>query len=515
MVPAEWPDAHIAIVDDEEPVRRLVAQLLEVNGYERVTAFGDPIDAIDALEAQPVDLVILDLHMPRLDGVEVLRRLMLAPEDERAAVVVMTGAGTGTDARTTLALGAADFLRKPVDSSELLLRVRHQLRERRLRRDLAAHNERLEELVTERAGAASMFSRVLDAIPVAATVLTPDLQIRYANAQADEVLGPGEDNALVADSDLRASLGRHLDALEVGGTAESPLTARVGLDSSERRVEIHARRVEEDLTALIVLDVERQELAKDALRRALDHEQRANQEYRQVEALRTSFLSAVSHELRTPLTVVLGMAELLHHRLGEVDEAQQADMLERLLRNAEHLGALLEDLLDLNRLSAGQLTVSRELRDLADIVTSAVAEVEHPDHDLHVDAASCEVWIEAAQIRRAVANLVRNAVVHTPQGTRIDVGIVQDADVARVVVTDHGSGVPDELKRRIFNPFEQGPSAPAHKPGTGIGLSLVAEFSRLHDGRAWVEDTPGGGATFVIEVPRSAPQEAPLDSPSG
>ncbi len=508
MVPAEWPDARIVVVDDEEPINRLVGRLLDVNGYTRVASFGDPVDAVAALEHDPAELVILDLHMPRLSGTEVLRKLMLAPEDERAAVIVMTGAGTGDDARTTLALGAADFLRKPVDSSELLLRVRHQLRERRLRRDLAAHNDRLEELVAERAGAASVLSRVLDAIPVAATVLTPDFAIHYANAQADAMLGAGENNVLVADDVLRESLRRHVNAIDADGAGGSPLTARIRSGGAERRVEIHARRVEAGLTALIVLDVERQELAKDALRRALDHEQRANQESRKVEALRTSFLSAVSHELRTPLTVVVGMAELLHHRLGAIDAAQQADMLERLLRNAERLGALLEDLLDLNRLSAGQLTVSREQRDLAEIVAAAVSEVEHPDHDVRLDVAPCEVWVEAAQIRRAVANLVRNAVIHTPPGTRIDVGLDHDDDRVRIVVADDGDGVPDDLKRRIFDPFEQGPSAPAHKPGTGIGLSLVAEFSRLHDGRAWVEDTPGGGATFMIEVPRAAPAEA-------
>ncbi|MEX2486353.1 MAG: ATP-binding protein [Nitriliruptoraceae bacterium] len=271
--------------------------------------------------------------------------------------------------------------------------------------------------------------------------------------------------------------------------------------SGTRRVELAAQRLRDGVLVALVHDVEDLEHAKDALHRSLAAEQAANEQLRAVEQLRTNFLSAVAHELRTPLTVVLGIAESLRNHDGKLADGQRHQLLERLHDNGRRRKRLLEDLLDLNRLTSGQLTTETALADMAEIVHEAIDETDTDGHDVRVDIAATAVAVDTVQIRRAVANVVRNATVHTPLGTRIDISSQTDDGVVRLHIADHGPGVADALKTRIFAAFEQGPSVPRHRPGTGIGLSLVAEFVAAHGGRAWVEDTPGGGATFVLKVP--------------
>ncbi len=500
---AEWSDATVMVVDDEPLICRMLERVLEQRGYEQVQSFTDPEEARSSYVALKPDLVLLDLHMPKLDGTALLKWIMERPSELRAPVIIMTGAGRAEDAHRTLALGAADFLHKPVDTTELLLRVRHQLRERRLRRELAEHNERLGSLVQERAGELALLSRVLDEMPLPAFVLTRDLQLHFANERGKRFLADADaemPDVLAVTTRRRAEVAAILRGL--GQQPQRiPVVVR-GADGRERRTELQAQRVNGDLIALLFHDVEEQELAKETLGRALSRERESVDRMRALETLRTNFLTAVSHELRTPLTVVLGIAELLRRHGVALDEGQRSELLERLEENADRLALLLEDLLDLNRLSEQQRSVTLERSDLAELVAGVLAELADGDeHPIKVELEPCQVDVEVATMRRVVSNLVRNARVHTPAGTSIEVALRRVEDRVRLTVADRGPGVPDRLKQRIFERFEQGGSAPSHQPGTGIGLTLVRGFVALYGGEVWVEDTPGGGATFVVDLP--------------
>ena len=498
---AEWPDACILVIDDEPLICRVLEQVLQAHGYERIATFTDPLAALERYDELRPDLLLLDLHMPQLDGTGVLHQVVQRPVEQRAPVIIMTGGGRLEDTHRTLGLGAADFLHKPVDTTELLLRVRHQLRERRLRQELARQNERLEALVEERAGELALLSRVLDEMPLPAVVLTPDHRVRFANSRASELL-PDEGAGLLAA--IPDPHDRDQVATKLGEASAEPCehTVRiVGSQGQRRRARVEIQQAEDELITVLLHDIEEQERAREALDRALSRERASVERMRALEELRTNFLTAVSHELRTPLTVVLGLAEILHRHDGELEEARREDLLERLEDNAKELGELLDDLLDLNRLAAGSRTVMTEQHELSALVLEALEEVDADQHPVEVDAEPCDVKVEEVTIRRVVANLVRNATIHTPPGTPIRVELRRADDAARIAVIDRGPGVPDELKARIFDRFEQGTSVPSHKPGTGIGLALVKGFVELHGGQAWVQDTPGGGATFVVELP--------------
>jgi two-component system sensor histidine kinase MtrB len=113
-------------------------------------------------------------------------------------------------------------------------------------------------------------------------------------------------------------------------------------------------------------------------------------------------------------------------------------------------------------------------------------------------------WVDPAKVERVVENLLTNAGRHTTPDTPVWVKVARQRDGVLLTVEDAGGGVPQELRAALFEPFRQGPKAAAHAPGVGIGLSLVARFAELHGGRAWVQDRPGGGASFQVLLPDPA-----------
>jgi signal transduction histidine kinase len=224
-------------------------------------------------------------------------------------------------------------------------------------------------------------------------------------------------------------------------------------------------------------------------------------EQRQADRLREDILSAVSHELRTPLTSVLGFALTLERRRKELpEEAVEATVLE-LSRAARRLERLLGDLLDVERLRRGLVAVSREPTDVRALVEAAVAACPLDGRHVAISGAPLQAEVDAPKVERIVENLVLNAVRHTPAGSAIFVRLEVERDDLLLVVEDEGPGVADEFKEAVFETFNRGANMLSVTPGTGIGLSLVARFAALHGGRAWVEDAPGGGASFRVRLP--------------
>ena len=256
----------------------------------------------------------------------------------------------------------------------------------------------------------------------------------------------------------------------------------------------------------LIVDVTQGKRAEQALRRseqkyleAFHREREATQRLRSLDEMKNTFLEAVSHDLRTPLTSILGSAVTLEQSAMELPQADAMDLLRRIASNARKLERLLADLLDLDRLQRGIMTPQRRETNVGALVREAVREFEHfggREVEVHADAIVANV--DAAKIERIVENLLANATRHTPAGSRIWVRAHASDDGVSIVVEDEGTGVPDELKEAIFEPFRQGPGPASTSPGVGVGLSLVARFAELHGGRAWVEDRPGGGASFHV-----------------
>jgi PAS domain S-box-containing protein len=268
----------------------------------------------------------------------------------------------------------------------------------------------------------------------------------------------------------------------------------VARDITERR------QVEERLCA--ALNHER--VATDRLAAALAGERAAAEHLRNLDELKSGFLQAVSHDLRTPLASVLGIALTLQRGRGQLGPADVDDLLGRLTANARKLDRILTGLLDLDRLDRGIVELRRERVDLARLVAGVVSEAREDLLDAHpvsLELLPVQILADAAKVERIVENLLANAARHTDPGTPIWVRVSHGDRGALLCVDDAGPGVPVEQRESIFRPFQRGPGVGSYAPGSGVGLALVAQFASLHDGRAWVEDRAGGGASFRVLLP--------------
>jgi two-component system, OmpR family, sensor histidine kinase MtrB len=214
------------------------------------------------------------------------------------------------------------------------------------------------------------------------------------------------------------------------------------------------------------------------------------------------FASSVSHELRSPLTTLAAAAQVLESRRRDLPERSRA-ALDLLTAEIRRFQRLVEDLLEISRIDAGVADVRREPVHVAEFVMRAVRGATTADVPIEVAAEAGETVVEAdkRRLERVVANLVANAEYYGGGVTRVS---VEDSGATvRVAVEDSGPGVPEAERERIFERFARGGAAGRRRSGegTGLGLSLVAEHVRLHDGRVWVEDRSGGGARFVVELP--------------
>lgn len=252
----------------------------------------------------------------------------------------------------------------------------------------------------------------------------------------------------------------------------------------------------------VMYDITEQKRAEQELAQALEMERSAVERLRQADDMKNTFLTAVSHDLRTPLSAILGNAITLESadELG-IAEEDRRQLIHSLARKAKRLTAMVNDLLDIDRLTRGLVHPRRELIDLGALLGRTVAESDVlEERTVHVQAEPIEAWIDESMVVRIVENLLVNAVKHTPPSATIWVGASRVDDGVIVRVEDDGPGVADEERDRLFEPFERGEGS-APSPGLGVGLSLVARFAEAHGGRAWVEDRDGGGASFRALLP--------------
>ena len=228
-----------------------------------------------------------------------------------------------------------------------------------------------------------------------------------------------------------------------------------------------------------------------------------------LDEMQHAFLQAVSHELRSPLTSLLGFAVTLERieRLGAPVAAEdRLSMMDALIRKAQDMNGLLGDLLNLDRMSSGLLRAHRRPADIRALVLRVAEQSALGDRRVIVEAPAVTAMVDVPKVERMLELLLRNAGKHTPDNSRVWIKASMNANGLTIVVEDDGPGISDEMKRECFRAFRQGRAVEKHAPGTGTGLSVVAGFARLHGGRCWVEDRPGGGASFYVLLP--TPQRA-------
>jgi len=232
---------------------------------------------------------------------------------------------------------------------------------------------------------------------------------------------------------------------------------------------------------------------------------RANIVLRETESAKQKFVAHVSHELRTPLTSIRGAVALVLDGDPSLD-GDSRELLTAAHRSANRLLALVNDLLDLERVGSGDLSVEKRACELRAVLERA-ADTMKPiaaQAGVTIDFApvTLPLYADLERLTQVVINLLANAVRFAPRGSTIRVGVEHDAGQLRITIDDQGPGVPLSFRQEIFEPFKQVKGSTAHNQGgTGLGLTISHAIVKQHGGNILVGDAPGGGARFTIELP--------------
>ncbi len=348
--------------------------------------------------------------------------------------------------------------------------------------------------------AADRLRRTMEAVHDGIFIVDRDFTITYTNARFGSILGV----------DPVAAVGRNLWELfpaAIGAGFDHAFRAALATGETQivverftpglQWLEARAYRGEGELI-VYVSDVTDRVNHQRRLEGIAQSERAAADRLRELDATKNAFLSAVSHELRTPLSVVRGLAETLAVRRAQLDPDTRVLLEDTLLHHTLELSELLDALLDVNRLSRGTIRALPEGTDLCQLIRDVVAASPIVDRTVVEAPARLPAEVDRVLISRLLSNLLTNAAKYAPDGpVTVTLERADDRRV-RLAVRDRGPGIPVEQRARAFEAFfrlnDDDP-----QPGTGIGLTLVAEFARLHGGRARI-DTPadGCGGTEVV-----------------
>ena len=523
--------ARILIIDDQKIPRVTTSKILAEAGHEVETAGSGP-EGLKLAEEWSPDVIVLDVHMPEMDGFEVVKRLKADPKTEPVPVIFLTGTSSSdTLVARGLDLGAYDFLTKGCSREELLARVGAMARIKRSSDEMSAIARISETLIQS-----------LDPDDLTQLFLEQVREIFRADAAFISYSALGESRSSltavgVDESDplldtLPGFIVERLDGEKVDFTLlemrhfEGPIGAFVRRHDLRSAAGARLRNDDRPATVLAVFsqrpsgfrrdsDAPLLQLLAGQVNIALDNATLHTRTRKQAEELersvdeRSRFFASMSHELRTPINAVIGYTQLLQESAYGGLEESQLKAVDRIERSAQHLLELINDVLDISKIEAGKMDVHPEETELGSLVrdtaTSLQLQAERKGLALHIDAPE-EVRVETdpSRVRQIVLNLLANAVKFTEVGEiRVSVedttAEAAGEDAVAVKVTDTGPGIDPDHLERIFEEFEQSGSAPG---GTGLGLPISRRLAKLLGGSLSVRSTPGEGSAFTLMLPR-------------
>jgi PAS domain S-box-containing protein len=371
------------------------------------------------------------------------------------------------------------------------------------------------------------FRQLLEAAPDAIVEVSDDGTIALVNRIAEEMFGYGRRELLGRNVDMlvpdavRATHYQHRDRY-----LEHPRTRPMGsgLELRARRrdgslfpVEISLSPIQTETgmhVTAVIRDVTERKRAENEVR-ILQQQYTAelearNQEIERANRLKSEFLASMSHELRTPLHTIIGFTELLEEgQEGELNAAQKR-FIGHIHRDSNHLLELINDVLDLSKIEAGQMALKRESFPLRRAIEDALNTIRpgaalkgiEIDDRAH---AECDVDADPLRVKEMLYNLLSNAVKFTPQGGRVWMETREESGFAHITVGDTGVGIPAEEQENIFDKFYQvGNTTSGVREGTGLGLSITKELVQMHGGWMEVQSTPGQGSRFTFTLPTAA-----------
>jgi PAS domain S-box-containing protein len=373
---------------------------------------------------------------------------------------------------------------------------------RQLNRRLETQLVELEEARRQVEASGRKLALFAERAPIAVLELEPDGTVAQVNHAAEILFGYAA-NELIGGPVKRLVMPKYHE--EFDGTWRTLLTSREPLAGLKVR---NPRRDGIELvcewTVTPLVNFQKEVIAVIAQGRDVTAQLEA-------ERMKKEFTSTLSHELRTPLTSIIGSLQLINSGvMGEVDK-DVAELTGVAERNGQRLLDLINDLLDIEKIESGKLTLAFEVIPVHELVresmvlNKAFGERFKVRFQAHGDAPERKVHADRKRLLQVMTNLLSNAAKFSPEGATVDITTEDSGAMVRISVHDRGSGIPEAFRTRIFGRFTQADStATRQKGGTGLGLAICKRLIELMHGHIGFDDRPGGGTTFWFELPRHA-----------
>ena len=515
---------RILLVDDNTDMRLYVQRLLGAHWTVEAVASGEA--ALRAARERPPHLILSDVMMPGMDGFALLRQLRADPETA-AVPVILLSARAGEEASIEgLRAGADDYLVKPFSARELVSRVRARLELARAHAEARNARARLHEQLMQ--------------APVAVALLSgPEHVFEFANPRYLEMVGRQE--AIVGRPFLHAfpelSDGPVFQMLKDVYASGQPFTADEYLVPLVRRGSGRPEAAWFQLTCqpvrdgrgssvgimVVALEVTGQVLARTQVERLAAAEHAARGRAEEADKRKDEFLAMLAHELRNPLAALSTALEMMGHVRG--DEAREVRLRDTCNRQVFNLVRLVDDLLDVSRITRGKVELRKAEVDLSSIVQNAIGtsrgHIDGRGHELTVTFAPGHFRLEAdaTRLEQVVSNLLTNAARYTEPGGSISVRLKREeaggVPWAVLSVSDTGRGLAPDMLDTVFDMFVQvSPSIDRSSGGLGIGLTLVKRLVGMHGGSVSAHSAGlGQGSEFVVRLPLAAQAPRAVQAP--
>lgn len=555
----------ILVVDDEPSNVMLLEHMLRLEGFSNVISVTDSREVLGICEQEGVDLVLLDINMPHLDGFQVMEELKRVSKGDYLPILILTAQIDRETCHRALKSGAMDFVTKPFESVEVLSRIRNLLGVRLFYKRARDQNLILESVVTERTAELDERNTELESVNnrlrrlvgtriglvscesadqvwrLLLEELTHDMPAEgggvYLREKNEFVLchtldrhpkpvrismpfTPGtmfEEVAMRGNSVMLPDVGGALEDMPADGSRRGhqsvlslPLTDPAGncfgilaLKSHlDRNFTAQDREIATILSAYGCVTVHAIE-ASEELRTAKEVAEFAARS-------KTEFLTNTTHELRTPLNAIIGFSEIMRSEaFGPIENDQYKGYVKDIHDSGSHLLGVINDILDMSRIEAGRAELRERELDIEKVVRDSIRFVFERAQEgnvalkVQVGEPLPRLYADETKIRQILLNLLSNAVKFTPEGGTVTV-IAEQAEDGRIVVAveDTGIGMAPEDLTHAMAPFGQVDGALARKyEGTGLGLPLAKSLIELHGGILEMQSESGRGTRVAMLLP--------------
>jgi signal transduction histidine kinase/FixJ family two-component response regulator len=477
---------RILVIDDEKRIRDGCQTILTASGYG-VTCAENGKQGLDIINREHYDIILLDLMMPELSGLDVLP--MVKENHPDTVVIVITGYATVEYSIEAMKAGAFDFLAKPFSPNKLKVVVSKAIEHTRALKDIATEKSRMKDLINRlSAGVMATDSRKH------VVLANPSFQ-DMIDYHGKTIIGRPVDTFI----EHTGLLNMINQAVSTGPNEKIEFTDELewGEDDNENKRVLSVccapfkDRVGMNLGTITVL-----------------HDITV---LKKVARMKSDFVSLVAHEIRSPMNSVLMQLKVIMDGLaGEVTEKQK-DLLSKASRKIYSLVDMTTELLDLSKIESGLITLEKETIQFDGLIQDQInfhresAETKNIAIHFKRSADLPPVSANRRNMEEVIANLVTNAIKYSPEGGTITLSAAIENDYLCITVTDTGWGIPPEDLKHVFNRFYRVKNDKTrHITGTGLGLSIVKRIVEAHHGTVDVQSTLNQGSTFRVYIPHIA-----------